>query len=91
MSKPWLGLVTGAILGALDGLSAWFSPEARPQMLMIVLGSTNVLPEGFHGSLPAAKASAQSPFRAGLAGSCAWFGDGRIATVVHHSGVSTLE
>jgi THAP4-like, heme-binding beta-barrel domain len=40
MSKPWLGLVTGAILGALDGLSAWFSPEARPQMLMIVLGST---------------------------------------------------
>jgi hypothetical protein len=40
MSKPWLGLVTGAILGALDGLSAWFSPEARSQMLVIVLGST---------------------------------------------------
>jgi hypothetical protein len=40
MSKPWLGLVIGAILGALDGLSAWFSPEARPQMLVIVAGST---------------------------------------------------
>jgi hypothetical protein len=40
MSKPWLGLVTGAVLGALDGLSAWFSPEARSQMLVIVLGST---------------------------------------------------
>jgi hypothetical protein len=40
MSKPWLGLLTGAILGALDGLSAWFSPEARPQMLVIVAGST---------------------------------------------------
>lgn len=40
MSKPWLGLVTGAILGALDGLSAWFSPEARSQVLAIVLGST---------------------------------------------------
>lgn len=40
MSKPWLGLVTGAVLGALDGLSAWLSPKARSPTLLIVLGST---------------------------------------------------
>lgn len=40
MSKPLLGMLVGAILGALDGLSAWFSPEARPMMLVIVAGST---------------------------------------------------
>lgn len=40
MSKPVLGLTVGAILGFLDGASAWFSPEARPLMLTIVAGST---------------------------------------------------
>jgi hypothetical protein len=40
MNKPMLGLTAGTILGALDGLSAWFSPEARPMMLAIVTGST---------------------------------------------------
>ena len=40
MSKPMIGVVTGALLGALDGLSAWFSPDARPIFVMIVLGST---------------------------------------------------
>lgn len=40
MSKPVLGLTVGAILGFLDGASAWFSPEARPLMLTIVVGST---------------------------------------------------
>jgi hypothetical protein len=40
MSKPLLGLWVGAFLGLLDGLSAWFSPEARPMMLAIVVGST---------------------------------------------------
>jgi hypothetical protein len=40
MSKPLLGVWVGALLGALDGLSAWFSPEARPMMLAIVVGST---------------------------------------------------
>jgi hypothetical protein len=40
MSKPLLGLWVGAFLGLLDGLSAWFSPEARPMMLAIVAGST---------------------------------------------------
>ena len=40
MGKPALGVAVGAVLGALDGLSAWFSPEARPMMLTIVLAST---------------------------------------------------
>jgi hypothetical protein len=40
MSKPVLGLAVGAVLGFLDGASAWFSPEARPLMLTIVVGST---------------------------------------------------
>ena len=40
MSKPMIGVVVGALLGALDGLSAWFSPDARPIFVMIVLGST---------------------------------------------------
>ena len=40
MSKPVLGLTVGAILGFLDGASAWFSPKARPLMVTIVLGST---------------------------------------------------
>lgn len=40
MPKIILGLIAGAILGLLDGLSAWFTPEVRDQMLSIVLGST---------------------------------------------------
>jgi uncharacterized membrane protein (Fun14 family) len=40
MPKVILGLIAGAILGLLDGLSAWFTPEVRDQMLSIVLGST---------------------------------------------------
>lgn len=40
MSKPLLGLVLGAALGLLDGLSAFFSPEAAPMMVEIVVGST---------------------------------------------------
>jgi hypothetical protein len=40
MTKPVLGLVVGGALGLLDGLSAWFSPEARPILLGIVIGST---------------------------------------------------
>jgi hypothetical protein len=40
MNKPLLGVVVGAILGLLDGLSAWFVPEARPILLEIVVGST---------------------------------------------------
>jgi small basic protein len=40
MSKIILGLVIGAVLGCLDGLTAWFTPEVRAQMLTIVIGST---------------------------------------------------
>lgn len=40
MSKPMLGLVAGTLLGLLDGLSAFLSPDAAPMMLQIVVGST---------------------------------------------------
>jgi len=40
MSKVILGLTAGAVLGLLDGLSAWFTPEVRDQMMSIVIGST---------------------------------------------------
>ena len=40
MSKLILGLVAGAVLGCLDGLTAWFTPEVRDQILSIVIGST---------------------------------------------------
>lgn len=37
MGKPVIGLLLGAILGVLDGSTAWFSaPEVRPQILTIV-------------------------------------------------------
>jgi hypothetical protein len=40
MSKPILGLLLGGILGIFDGLTAYFTPEVRDQLLTIVLGST---------------------------------------------------
>src|ERR1043166_9827437 len=40
MSKILLGLLLGGILGIFDGLSAWFTPAVRAQMLGIVIGST---------------------------------------------------
>ncbi len=40
MSKPVLGLILGGVLGVLDGLTAWFTPEVRDQMLSVVIGST---------------------------------------------------
>jgi len=40
MSKPVLGLLVGTVLGFLDGASAWFSPEARPLIFTIMVGST---------------------------------------------------
>ena len=40
MTRPLLGVVTGGVLGLIDGVSAWFYPEARSMMLAIVLGST---------------------------------------------------
>ena len=40
MTRPLLGVVAGGILGVIDGLSAWFYPEARPMMVPIIVGST---------------------------------------------------
>jgi hypothetical protein len=40
MSKPLIGIVLGAILGAFDGLTAWFTPAVRDQLGGIVVGST---------------------------------------------------
>jgi peptidoglycan/LPS O-acetylase OafA/YrhL len=40
MHKALLGLILGGILGIFDGLTAWFTPAARPEIFGIVLGST---------------------------------------------------
>lgn len=40
MNKILLGLVLGGILGVFDGLTAWFTPDARPYIAQIVMGST---------------------------------------------------
>jgi MFS family permease len=40
MNRIAVGLLVGGVLGILDGLTAWFTPEARPQMVGIVIGST---------------------------------------------------
>ncbi len=40
MSKPLLGIILGAILGLVDGLSAFAYPEVRDQMMGIIIGST---------------------------------------------------
>jgi hypothetical protein len=40
MSKPVFGLIVGGILGIFDGLTAFFTPEVRSQMVTIVIGST---------------------------------------------------
>ena len=40
MTPPVLGILVGGVLGLIDGLSAWFYPDARSMMIPIVLGST---------------------------------------------------
>jgi hypothetical protein len=40
MTKPGLGISTGAVLGLADGLSAWAYPEARDMIMAIVVSST---------------------------------------------------
>ena len=40
MNKVLIGLILGAVLGLFDGATAWFSPEARPMMMEIIIGST---------------------------------------------------
>lgn len=40
MSRIAVAVLVGSALGVLDGLSAWFTPEARSQLAGIVAGST---------------------------------------------------
>lgn len=40
LNKPMVGVLLGAALGVFDGLTAWFTPAARAQILGIVIGST---------------------------------------------------
>lgn len=40
MNKILIGLWLGAVLGLLDGATAWFTPEARPGIVGILIGST---------------------------------------------------
>lgn len=40
MKKIYLSILVGTLLGLLDGLSAFFIPEAAPMMTEIIIGST---------------------------------------------------
>jgi hypothetical protein len=40
MNKILVGLIVGAVLGVVDGATAWFTPAVREQMLSIIIGST---------------------------------------------------
>jgi len=40
MNKILVGLLVGAVLGVIDGATAWFTPQVREQMLSIIIGST---------------------------------------------------
>jgi len=40
MNKILVGLAAGALLGAIDGATAWFYPETRPVIGGIIAGST---------------------------------------------------
>jgi hypothetical protein len=39
MNKPVVGIAAGAVLGILDGATAWFTPAARPMIAGILMGS----------------------------------------------------
>jgi len=38
--KTVFAMMLGAVLGMFDGLTAWFTPEVRNQLVGIVVGST---------------------------------------------------
>ena len=40
MKKVWFATLLGGFLGIFDGLTAWFTPEVRDQLVGIVIGST---------------------------------------------------
>jgi small basic protein len=39
VNKPMVGIAAGAVLGIIDGATAWFTPAARPLMTSILIGS----------------------------------------------------
>lgn len=39
MNKPLTGVVVGAVLGLIDGATAWMTPAVRPFMTSILAGS----------------------------------------------------
>ena len=39
MKKLMVGIALGGVLGIFDGLTAWFTPEARSEIAGIVVGS----------------------------------------------------
>lgn len=39
MNKPLVGVLAGAVLGIVDGATAWFTPAVRDQMTGILMGS----------------------------------------------------
>jgi hypothetical protein len=40
VTKTSFGIIFGAALGILDGLTSWFSPEARLYVAAIIMGAT---------------------------------------------------
>jgi hypothetical protein len=40
VKKPVFAMLLGAVLGVFDGMTAWFTPEVRDQIVGIVIGST---------------------------------------------------
>ena len=40
MRNVWFATLLGGFLGIFDGLTAWFTPEVRSQLVGIVIGST---------------------------------------------------
>jgi hypothetical protein len=40
MHKPVVGILWGAVLGFLDGLTSWFTPAVRPELLTIAISSS---------------------------------------------------
>jgi uncharacterized membrane protein len=38
--KPLFATLLGGALGIFDGMTAWFTPEVRPQIVGIIIGST---------------------------------------------------
>jgi len=68
MKKLPLGLLTGAALGLLDGLSAFFVPEAAGMMTEIIIGS---VVKGLVGGLVAGLVANRS---ASVSGTTLWSG-----------------